>query len=115
MLTRHVQVGDKDKFKVAQDAWEAECRAEAMVYTSLFMGGDWVFCIDMDRQLQVRAAESLLAISNTLKMVFVLKDDEAAIKDVRKSLAERLVLEKEDERKQALEIADEIIKGVGVG
>jgi mediator of RNA polymerase II transcription subunit 22 len=109
----NAQVGDKDKFKVAQDAWEAECRAEAMVYYSLYFSQSGAVRLTWTPRLnfQVRAAEGLLAISHTLKMVFVLKDDEAAIKDVHKSLAGQVDSEKEDVRKQALEIANELIKG----
>lgn len=48
------KVGNKDKFKAAQDALEVELKAESMV----------------------RATESLLSLSHTLKMLFLLNDED---------------------------------------
>jgi mediator of RNA polymerase II transcription subunit 22 len=102
-------VGEKDRFKVAQDAWEAECRAEAMVRSVSFQLFESVERTDL---LQARAAESLLSISHTLKMIFILKDDEPAVKAVRKRVNDELRLAKEHERKHALERADAIISSL---
>ena len=67
------QIGDKDKFKVAQEAFEAQCRAESMV----------------------RAAQSLLSITHSMKLLLLLSDEsqivqqrDKALKDVRRDADE---------------------------
>ncbi|KAG8825444.1 hypothetical protein FRC19_011379 [Serendipita sp. 401] len=52
-LVKIASIGNKDKFKVAQEAFEAQCRTESMV----------------------RAATSLLSIIHSLKLVLLLSDE----------------------------------------
>ena len=48
-----LQIGDKDKFRVAQESFIAQCRAESMV----------------------RAANSLLSVIHSMKLLLLLSDE----------------------------------------
>ncbi|KZT73041.1 hypothetical protein DAEQUDRAFT_722142 [Daedalea quercina L-15889] len=77
-------IGDKDKFRIAQEAYQAECRAESMI----------------------RAAHSLLSIIHSMKLLLLLSDEsqianrrDAEMRDVQeeKDLLKKQVAEKLDE------------------
>ncbi|KZT39090.1 hypothetical protein SISSUDRAFT_1061381 [Sistotremastrum suecicum HHB10207 ss-3] len=57
-------IGNKDKFKIAQESFQAQTRAESMV----------------------RAAHSLLSITHSLKLLFLLSDDAQIIQKRDKEL-----------------------------
>ena len=50
----HAKIGDKDKFRISQEAFQTECRAESMV----------------------RAAHSLLGITHSMKLLLLLSDEQ---------------------------------------
>lgn len=80
------QVGDRDRFKAEQDAVETELKAESMVRVATGK----VFCVLQQWLLptckciqgantcpeQVRATESLLSLSHTLKLLFLLNNED---------------------------------------
>ncbi|EJD49644.1 hypothetical protein AURDEDRAFT_59336 [Auricularia subglabra TFB-10046 SS5] len=79
-------VGDKDKFVVAQEAFQAQCRAESMV----------------------RAANSLLSLTHTLKLMLLLADEQQIVKQRTEERAQ--VREEADGYKtRAAELADGLL------
>lgn len=97
------QVGNKDRFKAEQDAVEVELKAESMV--SILR--NFLRCVIRPNEftirtplLQVRATESLLSLSHTLKLLFLLdNEDEGSVKIVEvqqeHALAELAQIKKE--------------------
>lgn len=70
-FTSSLQIDGKDHFRVAQEAFQAECRTESMVRST--------FLDSTRRELtlrfsQIRAAHSLLSLSHTLKLLHLFAD-----------------------------------------
>jgi len=86
-LVSLASIGDKDKFKIAQEAFQAQCRAESMV----------------------RAANSLLSITHSMKLLLLLSD-EAQIAHRRdlemKTVQEEIV----DAKQQVVFLLDDLLK-----
>ncbi|KAJ7089791.1 hypothetical protein B0H15DRAFT_839241 [Mycena belliarum] len=80
-------VGDKDKFRIAQEAFQAQSRAESMV----------------------RAANSLLSITHSMKLLLLLSD-EAQIAHRRDTELKTVQEEKEDARAQVAALLDDLIR-----
>ncbi|KAF7317870.1 hypothetical protein MKEN_00874900 [Mycena kentingensis (nom. inval.)] len=85
-------IGDKDKFRIAQEAFQAQSRAESMV----------------------RAANSLLSITHSMKLLLLLSD-EAQITARRDDEAKIVRAEKEAARAQVAALLDELIRRPGEG
>ncbi|KAJ6478517.1 hypothetical protein C8R47DRAFT_1138597 [Mycena vitilis] len=85
-------IGDKDKFHIAQESFQAQTRAESMV----------------------RAANSLLSITHSMKLLLLLSD-EAQIAHRRDTELKTVQEEKEDARAQVAALLDELIRRPGDG
>ncbi|XP_006459255.1 hypothetical protein AGABI2DRAFT_66700 [Agaricus bisporus var. bisporus H97] len=83
-LVTLASVGDKDKFRIAQESFQASSRAESMV-----------------SRIQIRAANSLLSITHSMKLLLLLSD-EAQIAHRRDAELQN-VQEERDEIKQEVE------------
>ncbi|KAH9838307.1 uncharacterized protein C8Q71DRAFT_750387 [Rhodofomes roseus] len=79
-------IGDKDKFRIAQEAYQAECRAESMI----------------------RAAHSLVSIIHSMKLLLLLSD-ESQIANRRDAEMRDVQAEKEDLRQQVAAKLDDIL------
>ncbi|KAF9048504.1 hypothetical protein BJ165DRAFT_1402413 [Panaeolus papilionaceus] len=80
-------IGDKDKFRVAQESFQAESRAESMI----------------------RAANSLLSITHSMKLLLLLSD-EAQIAHRRDAELKAVQEERDDIKKQVALLLDELLK-----
>lgn len=80
-------IGDKDKFRIAQEAFQAELRAESMV----------------------RAANSLLSITHSLKLLLLLSD-EAQIARWRDEEMKNLQQEKSEAQQEVAILLDELFR-----
>ncbi|KAJ7708788.1 hypothetical protein B0H17DRAFT_1155902 [Mycena rosella] len=80
-------IGDKDKFRIAQESFQAQSRAESMV----------------------RAANSLLSITHSMKLLLLLSD-EAQIAHRRDTELKTVQEEKEDARAQVAALLDELMR-----
>ncbi|KAF9234125.1 surfeit locus protein 5 subunit 22 of mediator complex-domain-containing protein [Melanogaster broomeanus] len=78
-------IGDKDKFRIAQESFQAESRAESMV----------------------RAANSLLSITHTLKLLLLLSD-EAQIAHRRDVELKHVQQEKSDAQQKVAALLDDL-------
>ncbi|CAL1716582.1 unnamed protein product [Somion occarium] len=85
-LVSLASIGDKDKFRVAQEAFQAECRAESMI----------------------RAANSLLSITHSMKLLLLLSD-ESQIANRRDMEQRSLQAEKEESKKKIADLLDELL------
>ncbi|RPD67442.1 hypothetical protein L226DRAFT_586696 [Lentinus tigrinus ALCF2SS1-7] len=79
-------IGDKDKFRVAQEAFQAQCRAESMI----------------------RAANSLMSTIHSMKLLLLLSD-EAQIAKRRDAELRGAQTEKVDAQKKVAELLDELL------
>ncbi|KAJ6581066.1 hypothetical protein B0H19DRAFT_492113 [Mycena capillaripes] len=80
-------IGDKDKFRIAQESFQAQTRAESMV----------------------RAANSLLSITHSMKLLLLLSD-EAQIAHRRDTELKTVQEEKEDARAEVAALLDELVR-----
>ncbi|KIJ66710.1 hypothetical protein HYDPIDRAFT_108632 [Hydnomerulius pinastri MD-312] len=80
-------IGDKDKFCIAQESFQADSRAESMV----------------------RAANSLLSITHSLKLLLLLSD-EAQIAHRRDAELKHVQLEKSEAQKKVAALLDELFR-----
>ncbi|CAK5267364.1 unnamed protein product [Mycena citricolor] len=80
-------IEDKDKFRIAQESFQAQSRAESMV----------------------RAANSLLSITHSMKLLLLLSD-EAQIAHRRDAELKTIHEEKTQARKQVAILLDELIR-----
>jgi len=85
-------IGNKDKFRVAQEAFEAQCRTESMV----------------------RAATSLLSITHSIKLLFLLSDEQQ-IASRRDQAAEMFKQKTDHERASAAHTLDSLLTKGGGG
>ncbi|KAG0708223.1 surfeit locus protein 5 subunit 22 of mediator complex-domain-containing protein [Suillus ampliporus] len=83
-------IGDKDKFRIAQESFQAESRAESMV----------------------RAANSLLSITHSLKLLLLLSD-EAQIAHRRDAELKHVQQEKNEARQKVAELLDGLMNSKG--
>ncbi|TFK94890.1 hypothetical protein K466DRAFT_475284 [Polyporus arcularius HHB13444] len=79
-------IGDKDKFRVAQEAFQAQCRAESMI----------------------RAANSLLSTIHSMKLLLLLSD-EAQIAKRRDAELRSAQVEKVDAQRKVAELLDDLL------
>ncbi|OJA11150.1 hypothetical protein AZE42_02360 [Rhizopogon vesiculosus] len=84
------KIGDKDKFRIAQESFQAQSRAESMV----------------------RAANSLLSITHSLKLLLLLSD-EAQIAHRRDAELKHVQQEKSEARQKVAELLDELLNPKG--
>ncbi|OAX36518.1 hypothetical protein K503DRAFT_772445 [Rhizopogon vinicolor AM-OR11-026] len=83
-------IGDKDKFRIAQESFQAQSRAESMV----------------------RAANSLLSITHSLKLLLLLSD-EAQIAHRRDAELKHIQQEKSEARQKVAELLDKSLNPKG--
>ncbi|KAH7884634.1 surfeit locus protein 5 subunit 22 of mediator complex-domain-containing protein [Phlebopus sp. FC_14] len=81
-------IGDKDKFRIAQESFQAESRAESMV----------------------RAANSLLSITHSLKLLLLLSD-EAQIAHRRDAELKQVQREKSEAQQKVAALLNELFHG----
>ncbi|KAI0058192.1 hypothetical protein BV25DRAFT_1811134 [Artomyces pyxidatus] len=86
-LVNLASIGDKDKFKIAQEAFQAQFRAESMI----------------------RAANSLLSIVHSMKLLLLLSD-EAQIVNRRDAELNATRKEKEEAKDQVAQILSELLR-----
>ncbi|TFK49993.1 hypothetical protein OE88DRAFT_1681980 [Heliocybe sulcata] len=86
-LVSLASVGEKDKFRIALEAFQAESRAESMV----------------------RAANSLLSIIHSMKLLLLLSD-ETQIANLRDTELNTVQEEKEEARKKVAGILNDLFK-----
>ncbi|RDX46121.1 hypothetical protein K466DRAFT_585448 [Polyporus arcularius HHB13444] len=79
-------IGDKDKFRIAQESFQAQCRAESMI----------------------RAANSLMSTIHSMKLLLLLSD-EAQIAKRRDAELRSLQAEKTDAQKKVAALLDELL------
>ncbi|KAF8718579.1 hypothetical protein AX14_011759 [Amanita brunnescens Koide BX004] len=84
-LVSLASIADKDKFRIAQEAFQAQSRAESMV----------------------RAANSLLSITHSMKLLLLLSD-EAQIAHRRDAELKVIQVERDDARKRVAALLDEL-------
>ncbi|KAF5372773.1 hypothetical protein D9615_010123 [Tricholomella constricta] len=80
-------IGDKDKFRIAQESFQAQSRAESMV----------------------RAANSLLSITHSMKLLLLLSD-EAQLAHRRDAELKVVQEERDEARQKVSELLDEILR-----
>lgn len=85
-LVSIASIGDKDKFRIAQESFQAQSRAESMV----------------------RAANSLLSITHSMKLLLLLSD-EAQMAHRRDAELKIVQEEKDDARQKVSKLLDEIL------
>ncbi|EPT01402.1 hypothetical protein FOMPIDRAFT_1120565 [Fomitopsis schrenkii] len=91
-------IGDKDKFRIAQEAYQAECRAESMVTGySLRLSGS-----------QIRATHTLTSIIHSMKLLLLLSD-ESQIANRRDAEMRDVQADKDIFKKQVAQKLDEIL------
>lgn len=81
------KVGNKDKFKAAQDALETELKAESMV----------------------RATENLLSLSHTLKLLFLLNLEDEGSAAVQKAQREHARTELQEAKEKARRLLADLL------
>ncbi|KAJ3844826.1 hypothetical protein F5878DRAFT_601019 [Lentinula raphanica] len=81
-------INDKDKFRIAQESFQAEARAESMV----------------------RAANTLLSITHSMKLLFLLSD-EAQIAHRRDAELKVVHEEKENAKEQVATLLNDLLRG----
>ncbi|KAG6862462.1 hypothetical protein C0995_000008 [Termitomyces sp. Mi166 len=86
-LVSLASIGDKDKFRIAQESFQAQSRAESMV----------------------RAANSLLSITHSMKLLLLLSD-EAQLAHRRDAELKAVQEEKDEARQKVAELLDEILR-----
>ncbi|KAJ3506331.1 hypothetical protein NLJ89_g6928 [Agrocybe chaxingu] len=86
-LVSLASIVDKDKFRVAQESFQAQSRAESMI----------------------RAANSLLSITHSMKLLLLLSD-EAQIAHRRDAEMKVVQEEKEDSKQKVAALLDELLK-----
>ncbi|KAF8896112.1 hypothetical protein BD779DRAFT_1494039 [Infundibulicybe gibba] len=91
-LVSLASIGDKDKFRIAQESFQAQSRAESMV----------------------RAANSLLSITHSMKLLLLLSD-EAQIAHHRDAELERVQTERDDAQEKVVQLLDELLKPTSHG
>ncbi|KAI0371355.1 hypothetical protein BV20DRAFT_1051754 [Pilatotrama ljubarskyi] len=79
-------IGDKDKFRIAQESFQAQCRAESMI----------------------RAAHSLMSTIHSMKLLLLLSD-EAQIAKRRDAELRTVQAEKSDAQKKVAALLDELL------
>ncbi|KAH7106427.1 hypothetical protein BKA62DRAFT_295072 [Auriculariales sp. MPI-PUGE-AT-0066] len=79
-------IGDKDKFHIAQEAFQAQCRAEAMV----------------------RSANSLFSMTHALKLMLLIGDESQLVRQRNDELT-RVRGEVHADKKRSAEIIDELL------
>ncbi|KAK0500292.1 hypothetical protein EDD18DRAFT_1149318 [Armillaria luteobubalina] len=85
-LVSLASIGDKDKFRMAQEAFQAQSRAESMV----------------------RAANSLLSITHSMKLLLLLSD-ESQISQRRDAELKAVRKEKSEARQKVAALLDELL------
>ncbi|GLB40282.1 putative surfeit locus protein 5 subunit 22 of Mediator complex [Lyophyllum shimeji] len=85
-LVSIASIGDKDKFRIAQESFQAQSRAESMV----------------------RAANSLLSITHSMKLLLLLSD-EAQMAHRRDAELKVVQEEKDEARQKVAKLLDEIL------
>ncbi|KAF8071801.1 hypothetical protein FPV67DRAFT_1412618 [Lyophyllum atratum] len=85
-LVSLASIGDKDKFRIAQESFQAQSRAESMV----------------------RAANSLLSITHSMKLLLLLSD-EAQLAHRRDAELKIVQEEKDEARQKVSKLLDEIL------
>ncbi|KIY64847.1 hypothetical protein CYLTODRAFT_380363 [Cylindrobasidium torrendii FP15055 ss-10] len=85
-LVSLASIGDKDKYRISQETFQAESRAESMV----------------------RAANNLLSITHSLKLLLLLSD-ENMISQSRENELAIIRQEKADARKEVASLLDELL------
>ncbi|KAG6828621.1 hypothetical protein H0H92_007266 [Tricholoma furcatifolium] len=85
-LVSLASIGDKDKFRIAQESFQAQSRAESMI----------------------RAANSLLSITHSMKLLLLLSD-EAQLAHRRDAELKVVQEEKTQARQQVAELLDELL------
>ncbi|KAK0469600.1 uncharacterized protein EV420DRAFT_1634020 [Desarmillaria tabescens] len=85
-LVSLASIGDKDKFRMAQEAFQAQSRAESMV----------------------RAANSLLSITHSMKLLLLLSD-ESRISQRRDAELKAVRKEKSEARQKVAALLDELL------
>ncbi|KAI9062189.1 hypothetical protein FKP32DRAFT_1593765 [Trametes sanguinea] len=85
-LVSLASIEDKDKFRIAQEAFQAQCRAESMI----------------------RAAHSLMSIIHSMKLLLLLSD-EAQIAKRRDAELRVVQSEKGDAQKKVAALLDELL------
>jgi len=83
-------IGDKDKFRVAQEAFQTQCRAESMI----------------------KASNSLLSIIHSMKLLLLLSD-ESQIANRRDTELKSVQAEKEQTKVQVAALLDELLSNRG--
>jgi mediator of RNA polymerase II transcription subunit 22 len=99
------QVGDKDTFSIAQESFQAQSRAESMVDSII----DGTYIIAEVSQSQVRAADSLLSITHSIKLLLLLSD-EAQIASRRDAELKVVTQEKNGAKERATHLSDELLE-----
>lgn len=84
-LVSLASIADKDKFRIAQESFQAQSRAESMV----------------------RAANSLLSITHSMKLLLLLSD-EAQIAHRRDAELKTVQTERDDARRKVAALLDEL-------
>ncbi|KAI3600972.1 mediator of rna polymerase ii transcription subunit 22-like [Moniliophthora roreri] len=80
-------IGDKDKFRIAQESFQAQLRAESMV----------------------RAANSLLSITHSMKLLLLLSD-EAQIANRRDTELNQVYQERDEAKAKVAALLDELLR-----
>ncbi|KAI0765234.1 hypothetical protein C8Q74DRAFT_1287098 [Fomes fomentarius] len=86
-------IGDKDKFRIAQESFQAQCRAESMI----------------------RAANSLMSTIHSMKLLLLLSDESQIVRR-RDAELRNLQTEKKSAQKKVAALLDELLlEGKGEG
>jgi len=81
-----LEIGDKDKFRVAQEAFQTQCRAESMI----------------------KASNSMLSVIHSMKLLLLLSD-ESQIANRRDTELKTVQVEKEQTKQQVATLLDELL------
>jgi mediator of RNA polymerase II transcription subunit 22 len=98
------QIGDKDKFRIAQESFQAQLRAESMVRLATVE-----YLQTTDQTSQVRAANSLLSITHSMKLLLLLSD-EAQIANRRDAELNQVHRERDEAKAKVSALLDELLR-----
>ena len=99
------QINNKDKFKIAQETFQAQFRAESMVLFSFLCPR----ATNLEVSMQIRAANSLLSIVHSMKLQLLLSD-EAQIVERRDAELATTLQEKEEAKAKVAELLSRLLK-----
>ena len=100
------EIRDKDKFRMAQEAFQTQCRAESMVRESSCKLT--LFDREFHEMEQIKASHSLLSITHSMKLLLLLSD-ESQIASRRDAELKAVQVEKQETIEKVAHLLDQLL------